>query len=106
MSHEDTFIGLASCHVFDRCPEASRAELIRLSSDLTHGEEWRWIGGKQVYTEKGLASLADRLDEVGHSVAALVVRRELQQALQACQARSTPEPVEAEILAKRWDLNY
>lgn len=103
--HEDTFVGLASSHVFERCPEASRAELIRISNTLSHGEEWRWIGGGQTYTAAGLGRIADELDRLGHGAAALVVRRELQQAVQKCQARSTP-PLDPAIAAKRWDLKY
>lgn len=109
--HEDTFEGLASSHIYERVPEASRSELIRLSTGLTHATEWRWIGGHQVYTTAGLTALADGLDAAGHGVAALVVRRELQLGLGACAARGRPavtvpaeEDHEADILAKRWDL--
>lgn len=107
--HEDTFKGLTSSHIYERLPEAARADYVRITGDLEHGDEWRMLGGVMTLTAKGLATTADRLNELHYEAAALVIRRELKAALDAVKARSTPAAVPAgraedDVLASRWDL--
>lgn len=62
-------------------PEASARVYEIEQAEMTFGEHWRWIHGRQVYTEGGLRLLATRFRELGLHDAAQALEQALTNAL-------------------------
>ena len=107
--HMDTFLGFTRRKVSELIgTERARQVLWDLEhNELTHGRDWKWIGGDELFTPAGIERLVEGLNVAGEYGAALALSAELERAKKAAEER----PGESEISVhpakkKSWTEGY
>ncbi len=83
-------------------PEAAKLLIAIDHQHLEHGKNWRWVGGRQVFTEAGIELIAAELHARGHTGAAHQLLTALRYSIAAERAeierKAVPPPSDRELV--------